>query len=83
MSSIEQLRFALEQVREHLDEASACAGSARRLLAQAQTVLDDVDRDHHESLTPPEMRHADSEIDRALVLIAGAGAAIEEFAARL
>jgi exonuclease VII small subunit len=83
LSSLEQLRHALDQVREHLHDAYSYASSAQRLLAQARAVLDEVNRNHPEPLTPPEMRHADAEIDRALVLVASTADKVEEFAARI
>lgn len=69
MSALEELRAALRQVEERLDDAGGLLVRGRKALAEAEKALADIDPEHPEVLVPQGLRRADDQIERTLTHI--------------
>ena len=58
MSSVAEVKVALEQVCEFLREAYRSVRSAQQALDEAVEILTESSSNHHESLLPPEFVRA-------------------------
>ncbi|MCP2262041.1 hypothetical protein LX15_005773 [Streptoalloteichus tenebrarius] len=83
MSSIAELRAALEAVREQLRVAHAASSSARESLEESRSLFLDVGRNHPEPLLPPELAKALDQVDHALSLVVAAITSLDGYATRL
>jgi hypothetical protein len=81
--SIAEVRAALAAVSESLGSAARHARIARDRLDDAVAVLTDLDREHPESLVPPELHRASAELDHGLAAIGGGRDAVAALDARL
>lgn len=81
--SIEAIRAATAQVREHIAAAHHDVGAARDRLTDAVRTLTDLSRNHSESLVPPEHLQADERLAECLELLAGSLGHIDHFDAGL
>ena len=81
--SIAEVRAALAAVSESLGSAAQHARVARDRIEEAVAVLTELDREHSESLVPPELRRASEELDHGLAAIGGGRDAVADLHARL
>lgn len=81
--SIEAIRAATAEVRDHMLAAHHAANTARERLIEARRTLTDLSRNHSASLVPPELAGADDQLARCLELIAGSLDNIDRFVAGL
>jgi hypothetical protein len=81
--SVEQIRATLAEVSDSLLTAYRYASSAKQQLAEAVTLLTELDRSYHEQLVPPELLRADQELTRGLGLISGGADSIAAIDARI
>jgi hypothetical protein len=81
--SIEAIVVALAEVRDATLAAHQHIEAARTRLAEAVAILVELNRNHPESLLPPQFRQADAGLADGLEFIAGGLAAIDQFQAGL
>lgn len=81
--SIADVRAALAAVSDSLGSADQHARFARARIEEAVAVLTDLDREHSESLVPPELRRAGEQLDHGLAAINGSRDAVMDLNARL
>ena len=81
--SLGEVKLALAEVSDRLFTAYRCAQDAARLIAEAVTLLTELDRSQHEALVPPELLRADQELSRGLGLISGGAESVAAIDARL
>lgn len=81
--SLGEIRRVLADVCNQLGTAYHHAGVARDRLTDAETVLAALSEQHHESLVPPQLRHAETELDRGLDLITNVMSLVTDLGARL
>ncbi|KAA2263007.1 hypothetical protein F0L68_11145 [Solihabitans fulvus] len=83
MTSIEEVRTSLEQVRELLAEMYRGAESAKALLDDAVSILAESSLNHQESLLPAEFGNASEKLVDLLTLFARNMGTVEGLTARL
>ena len=81
--SVAEVRAVLAAVSESLGSAAQHARFAHDRIEEAVAVLTDLDREHSESLVPPELRRASAELTHGLVAIVGGRDAVAGLDARL
>lgn len=81
--SIEAIRATTAQVRDQLVAAHHDVTTAREQLSDAMRTLDDLSRNHSESLVPPQHRRADEQLAGCLEMLAGTIDCVDRFVAGL
>ncbi len=83
IQSVAEIRAVLAEVNDRLGAAYQSTRTAQASIAQAIAVLAELDRQHHESLLPDELRRADDELSRGLASISGGADAVAAIDSRL
>lgn len=83
MTSVEEVRAALNLVSDHLRAAYQQVSEAHQRLSEAVAILTAASRTHPRSLVPPELTKACDHASEQLSLVAGAMEAVERFSCRL
>ncbi|APU17636.1 MULTISPECIES: hypothetical protein [Actinoalloteichus] len=83
MSSVEDVRAALEQVKDEINRARLSTATALRLVEEALAIVAEVESDHHETITPPEASRARGDLDRTLESLTGSEQAVDAVLSRL
>ncbi|AOS65789.1 hypothetical protein [Actinoalloteichus hymeniacidonis] len=83
MSGVEDVRAALEQVKDEINRARVCANTARRLVDEALAIIAGVESDHHERITPPQAGLVTADLDRTLESLSGSELAVDTVLSRL
>jgi hypothetical protein len=81
--SIEAIRGAMGEGRDHLLAAHHNVSDARERLANALRTLTELSGNHSESLVPPQLTTVDDQLAGCLALIAGSLDCIDRFLAGL
>ena len=81
--SIAEVRAALAAVSESLGSADHHARVARARLSRRRSQCCHLDREHPESLVPPELHRASEQLDHGLAAIDGGRDAVTDLNARL
>ncbi|ACU34510.1 hypothetical protein KCV87_17820 [Actinosynnema pretiosum subsp. pretiosum] len=83
MTSVAEVRLALEQVAEGLQDAYRLAREAQDLLVDAVDVLAEAGENHHEELVPPAFLRAREAFPDELELIVSSLELVQRLAAEL
>ncbi len=81
--SVYEIRAVLAEVNDRLGAAHQATRTAKTSIGQAIALLAELDRHHHDSLLPDELRRADEELTRGLASISGGADAVAAIDSRL
>jgi hypothetical protein len=83
IQSVAEIRAVLAEVNDRIGAAYQSTRTAQASIAQAIALFAELDRHHHDSLLPDELRRADDELGRGLASISSGADAVAAIDSRL